>query len=179
MINLIPPEGRRALKIEYILHVVATFSVLWGILSILIAVAHIPTYVLVDAQIKKIETPDAQYTDMQEIKKEFDSVIKRTTAVIKQVTVVKDIIPVTEIIAEIQRQTPDTIELKSFVFQNNNQGAISVQVQGIAPTRETLALFKSSIEQSKMFEEAIIPIADLVRDVDVSFVITINMRKNI
>jgi len=54
MINLLPPKAKKFAKIEYYLRVGSTFAFLFGALALFIAVAHIPTYVLIDVQIKTL-----------------------------------------------------------------------------------------------------------------------------
>lgn len=176
MINLIPPEGHRVAKREYLLRVGATFGFLFGVTLLLITIAHIPMYVLVDAQIQNIDASVAQYKDNRETTREIDEEVERTKAVLGQLSSVVDAVSVTTLLSEVRRVAPDNITLKSFMIKTDDAGDMSIYVQGIAPTREALATFKVALEGTEMFEEAHIPISDLARDTNLPFAITIALR---
>jgi Tfp pilus assembly protein PilN len=176
MINLIPPDGQKVLKTEYVLRVGATFGILFGVVLLLVVVAHIPTYVLVDAQIKSLDTSMVQYNNEREDTRELDEEVKRAKTITAQLGVTDDTISATALLTELQRVMPNAITLKSFAMQTDDKGDATVQVQGIAPTREALAAFKVAVENSEMFAEAQIPISDLAKDTDLPFAVTITLE---
>ena len=84
MISLIPPEGYRILKHEYFLRVSTVYCFLFSAVFILVTVAQVPMYVLVDAQIKSLEYEAQQSTGVAEVTSHADELIKTTNNILVQ-----------------------------------------------------------------------------------------------
>lgn len=177
MINLIPPEGLRVVKMEYFLRVGATFCFLFGFTILLITVALIPTYVLVDAQIKTIENSTAEYQKQNETLTTLDQEVRTTMLVVNKLKGGNNTITSSQVIGAIYQSAPSGIVFKSFLVEQDDAGMVSVQARGVAPTREVLVKLKTTLESAELFEEAVIPIGDLARDTNLPFVITISLAK--
>lgn len=175
MINLIPPEGHKALKREYILRVGATLSLLFASVALLLAVALIPTYVLIAAQLNAFALESAQETKKGDALKDINAEVNMTKELLAQLKTTPEKVPVSAIIEEIQKHTPALVVFDTFYIESGTDGVERIQVQGNAATREALARLKNELESSAMFEKAEVPIADLARDVDLSFAITITL----
>lgn len=175
MINLIPPEGHKALKREYVLRVGATLSLLFASVALMLAVALIPTYVLIAAQLNAFALESAQETKKVDALKEINTEVDMTKELLAQLKTTPEKVLVSAIIEEIQKHAPASVVFDTFYIESGADGVERIQVQGNAATREALARLKNELESSPMFEKAEVPIADLARDVDVSFAITITL----
>lgn len=173
MINLIPPEGHRVLKREYALRVGSTFLLLMSVILMFLSVAHIPTYVLVKAQINSymLEASGAagDAIDWDSVEKE----VATTNSILAQMSAAPQTALVSAAIQEIERRAQEGIIFKTFYTQDVDGVVTEIQVQGVAPTRAALAAFKAALESSDMFVSAEVPISDLARDVNLPFAITV------
>lgn len=177
MINLIPKRGHKAIKLEYIFRVSSTLGVLFAGVMLLLSVALIPTYVLVDAQIKTFEAEKEQQAESDEAFQLADREVKLTKELLAQLKRTPENAHPSVVLEEIVSVAPNNISFTSFYLRTENGDIESVQIRGQAPTREALASLKNEIEKSNMFDSAEVPISDLARDVDVPFAITATLSK--
>lgn len=177
MINLVPPAGRKTTTYEYVLRVGSVLGFLFSGVLILLTVALIPTYVLVDAQIKAFETEKAQLVGSEGVFTEADYEVQLTKEALAQLKRVPSSVKVSEVITEIKTIAPQSVVFTNFIANTTNGTLSQIQIRGQAPTREALAELKNVIETSDMFETAEVPIADLARDVEVPFAITVTLSK--
>jgi uncharacterized membrane protein YhiD involved in acid resistance len=177
MINLIPPEGYKAARHEYLFRVNAAVGLLIAGVALVLSAALIPAYVLVGVQTKEIERELAQNQSTEDILKTADTTTKRSNEVLAQLKKSSSTVSISELVEEVQRLAPSSISFKNFTLDSSKGATLKMQVQGEAPTREVLAKFKGALESSEKFLKAEIPIADLARNVDVPFVITITISK--
>ncbi len=179
MINLIPPEGHKAVKREYILRVGATLAFLFGWVAIFLGIALVPTYVLIDAQIDTFVLEEATEEVKEESFKKAQEEVHTIETVLTQLkTDTSKVLP-SVVIAEIQKQSPSNVTFRQFSIDEVGGIIEKVQIQGIAPTRESLARLKNVLEASEMFNTAEVPLADLARDVELPFAITVTMSPNV
>lgn len=176
MINLIPPEGQKVVKREYIFRVGGTLAFLFGGVLVALAIAFIPTYVLVDAQIKTLLAEAKRDKVEAESFAEADAEVKMTKSLIRQLRSLPPGIMVSGAIGVIQNLAPFGVTLGTFVVDEKDGKIESIKVQGTATTREALIRFKNALEASDMFAKAEVPIADLARDIDLPFMITLTLE---
>lgn len=183
MINLLPPQGLTFLKIEYRLRVSAVFMIMCGLAFLCIAIACIPTHVLVKAQIKGIDTTASNFQNQHKAIITLENEVKKTNTIITQLKKNPDTLNVGMLIEKINQLTSTTTPIKSYVMQYDSKTNIvtGIQIQGIASTRGDIMMLKRTLENSntELFENIQVPISDLARDTNAPFTITINFKKNI
>ena len=177
MINLIPPEGHKAVKREYRLRVMAVSLLFFGWVFFLFAIALIPTYILIQGQIKAFTSETEQKLKKDDILAEADQEVRMTKDILTQLKLSAVSVTASDAIAEVQKNAPAEIIFKTFSTEVNAGVIERIQVQGVAPTRDALSQLKGSIESSEMFEKAEVPISDLARDINLPFSITIVLTK--
>lgn len=173
MINLIPPQGHKAVKREYILRVGTTLSFLLGGVCILLTVALIPTFVLVRAQMHSSSSSTEQGNKDADALLAAENEVRITESVLAQLKSVPESTPATGIITELQKLAPVGIQFSNFSMEKTNGVYGRVQVNGTASTREVLSNFRRAIEASTVFASAELPISDLARDVNLPFALTL------
>lgn len=169
MINLIPPEGFKVLKREYLLRVGATSGFIVGVVLLALTASLAPTYILTSAQIKEYKTRIDNVGDEAQSFIDAQKEVEKTQTLLVQLYASTSSSLASNSIREIERIAPDGITFKAFNIENTQGVAKTVQLQGIASTRETLIRFKNQLEASESFEKAEIPIADFARDVNLPF----------
>lgn len=177
MINLIPPEGYRMVKREYLLRVGAVYGFLFSAVCIFVGVALVPMYVLVGAQIKDVEIEMSHMKDTNEVLKNADKEVTVVGGVLTQLKVEESEFSISAAIGEIQKNAPEGVIFKTFYIDGSKIGGLVIQVQGVSPTREKLIQLKVKLEALDLFQTVQVPISDLARDVELPFAITILPRK--
>jgi len=177
MINLIPPEGHRTVKREYLLRVGAVFALLFASVFVLLAIALIPMYVLINAQISTLALEIGQGDTNGDVYKKADGDVQMTKSILKQLEESMPTVTASVAITEIQNLALKGISFKTFSVDESKGSDKQIQIQGIATTREVLAQFKQAIETSSMFAKAEVPISDLARENNLPFKISVTLTK--
>ena len=149
----------------------ASVLLLFSCVGIFLTIAFIPTYVLVGAQIKTfegVEKNNAEHTESGTTESE----VRATESLLKQLGKTTESRTAGAIIKEIEETAPPTVSFKTFRIESV-KGTTTIQVQGVADTRESLARFKNALEASDSFDKAEVPISDLAKETELPFMITI------
>jgi Tfp pilus assembly protein PilN len=178
MINLIPHKGHTALKHEYILRVASVYGFMLGGVFLASTALTVPTYVLTSTQ---LTTAEDDGSTIDETRIAFDTAfgeIKVANTVMSQLRKPQDNIASSDVIAEIVKVAPRGVSFTTFQMERVGIDLKEVRVQGMAENRLALSTFKTALESSPMFLQALVPIADLARNSDLPFVITITLEGN-
>jgi hypothetical protein len=175
MINLIPPTGYHVLKQEYLLRVGASFCFLIGSIFFVMTAALAPTYILTSAQIADYTSRVDGAGDESHTFAEAEREAGEAQILLAQIQKNIKSAQASVLIQAVTQLAPQGISLKTFSVQNTPTTPGTVQIQGVAKSRETLVHFKNAIEGAPQFEKAEVPIADLARDADLPFAITITL----
>ena len=177
MINLIPPEGHKIVRREYLLRVFATALFLFGFVCIILTVALLPKYLRIGTMIHAfaLETQKVGNKDAAFLEAEKEVLVTRD--ILLQLKMSKESVTASEAIEEIQKHAPPEVVFKNFSTELLDGVIERVKMQGVAPTREDLLHLKVAIEESEMFETAEVPISDLALDINVPFSITITLTR--
>ena len=177
MINLIPPQGHKVIKREYLLRVTATLSMLFGAVGIILAIGCVPVYVLVNAQInaltiatEKERVEDVSLGDAEEE-------IRTTKEILGQLHSVTGDTRASELLHEVEELAPTGISFRNFTMGYEKSTVHTIAVEGTATTRETLIRFKKDLETSSTFQSAEVPIAELAKDTNLPFSMSITLAE--
>lgn len=177
MINLIPPKGHTTLKHEYFLRVGATYCFLLSGVFIALSILLTPTYVLVSSQLKLLTTEVDEDSDTKAQFMEAERAVEEANQMIVQLRTPAPKETISDLIREVNRVAGPDITFRTFQVERTEGVVKSLVVQGVAPSRSSLATLESSLESSPLFESAEVPISDLARDSNLPFVITITVRE--
>lgn len=147
MINLLPPQAKRRLNKEYRLRF--GIIVLWAVLALeLLAVLFfVPSFMTLkrstdqlsqDLEAKKTLSQTGSATSSKEV-----TLIKRELASLRVGTTATDT-PPSLVFTEILKSKPRGIEISALAYQVDKAG-ISVQLTGVANTREDILAYKNSL----------------------------------
>lgn len=176
MINLIPPQGHTALKHEYLLRVGTVYAFLLAGVFVSGTILLVPTYVLTSSQLTGAKDRSAE---IEETKKAFDVAfeeIKVANTLMAKLRTTEDEVFMTEIVEDIIRLAPEGVRFSGFQTVRESVSLTAVTVEGIASTRQALATFKTQVESDARFKEVQVPIADLARDTNLPFSVTVTLE---
>lgn len=176
MINLIPPEGEKAVRREYLLRTGATAACIIGFVFLVLSGSLLPTYILTGVHIKEYQEKVDAEKDIAQVFQDAEKEVKLSEELLTQLKSGSSSRSVSELIRAVEEKTPQGITFKAFQMNTAKRGADTLLVQGVAATREDLVRFKNTLKEVPLFEKVEIPIADLARDTSLPFSITITLK---
>jgi Tfp pilus assembly protein PilN len=176
MINLIPPKGHVSLKHEYVLRVVSVYALILTGVFVAGTLLTIPTYVLVSSQLNAVRSDNAHIEVITETYNDALAKIQSANTLMAQLRGTVSRRETSNIIEEVIRVAPGGITLHTFHVSREEGDIKSINVQGLAKTRNALATLKNELEASPLFLTATIPISDLARESDLPFVVTVALE---
>jgi Tfp pilus assembly protein PilN len=176
MINLIPPEGHRAVKREYLLRIGTVWAILFAGVFFAGAALSIPTYVLVRMQLESLTLSADESESTSAQFKHAEAIVRRTNDIALQLDIPMKGASASEIIRDVSQVAPRGVSITSLQLAKSADTFTTVQVQGIAPSRNALASFTDALNALPRVARAEVPISDLARDVDLPFALTIELK---
>ncbi len=175
MINLIPPPARRDLVKEYWFRVITVWLFLLGTASLIILLLLLPTYVLIGIKINSLKSLTSIATEKS---LSYDIAVSTLATANKQAQLLvntPEIAPFTNYISSLEKLASTTIMMQELRFNRTEAKAGSIQVSGVAKTRQGLADFRDAIETNPDFLAVDLPISSLIKDRDLLFSLKITM----
>jgi preprotein translocase subunit YajC len=175
MINLIPPIGQAALKHEYILKVVTCHAFLLAGVFLAGSVLLIPSYVLVQSQLKSERSQSEEVMVTQNEFKGIQAELERAQELLVYVQPGDAVISASGLFETVVQTATPGITFKAFEVVPV-EGVVSVvTVLGVAKNRTELAAFKNAVEDLPLFETATIPLSDLAKEENLPFALTLTL----
>lgn len=177
MINLLPTDARKQVLTEYWLRVVSVWLLLCTAVGILILVLLFPSYILLELQLQARQDTYQQVEVEQENFTQAQAEIRQTNAKAALLADVSDKMLFTEVLDALDVVQAETIFVRSVGMKRTEGVVETVTVQGEATTRDALAAYRNRIEAAPLFAEAELPLANLARDKEVPFSITVTLTQ--
>lgn len=177
MINLIPKEEKKKMVKFFYYKVVILFLVMMSLIVLMAFISILPAYFLSSVKnniintklaIQKLEPmpkPDEETLGViKELNDELD-VIERARK--NQFTISKNVIN-----AIILKKLPD-IKISDISYENDPVKGKKVSIQGTAPSREVLLLFRLALEDDVAFSRVDLPISNFVKGSNIKFYLSL------
>lgn len=173
MANLLPPEAKRSLIIEYWLRVITVWFILIALAFLAATALKMPTFVLVQSQ---LGDASAAYDDAREKKDAFNAAqttLNEANQLSALLATDTNTTPTAELIQILDTIAGSQVRIGSFQITKTDSALEKITVTGMADTRLALANFSNDIKAHPMFLEADLPISNLAKDRDIAFNIVI------
>lgn len=173
MSNLIPPDAKRAVVIEYWIRVVTVWFVLVGLALVVTALMKTPTFVLVESQLRAFS---GEYEEAVDESNQFDEAQRAITDANQLAELLKggnDTTELSSIIAILDEIAGDAVTIQNFDLNMTDGMVTKISIDGTAATRQALAGFSENIEAHPLFSDAELPISNLAKDRDIGFSISV------
>jgi hypothetical protein len=175
MINLIPPKAKKTATKEYWVRILSAWAFLLTAVAVIAALLLLPTYVLIKAQLSALDHDALQQNGSEQDFKTAEAAVRQANATAKELALSEVAISSHEVMQAISDAATHAITLNAFHISRMDKTINSVQIQGVAASREALAQFKTDLERSPLFDTATVPISDLAQDANLPFAITVTM----
>ncbi len=177
MINLVPPNARKIVVIEYWTR---TISVWFFIVSVVCAMTILfisPVYVLVSTNAKVYaKTASETAEKVAEYDMSAGDLVK-ANVMAQKVFDLREVDNFSSIISSLELLQGEGISLESFEFGRKEGLLTPVQVTGQATTREALANFRDVLLSQSYIADVFLPISNLAKDKDIQFSFSIVLKK--
>jgi len=172
--NLLSKERKKELAVEYKLRTVNVMLYFFALGIVVGMVALFPSYMHVKGE---MEQKEKEYSDRQaevEANKKLSEELEEYSY---RSYVLKNALEqrlFSDVLHDVVERRPEGVTLVGFSYDQKED---VVTLKGIASTREIVMPFVLSLEQSEYFESVSRPFADLEKDVDLPFTLTMRMYK--
>lgn len=173
MANLIPPNAKRAIVIEYWIRVVTVWFILIGFAIIVVAILKLPTLALVKSQIGTFGEAYDGARAKNEIFEESQRTIIDANNLSKLLSDQQESAILSDLIDVLDTIAGSEVAISRFTFEKDELAVAKISIAGHANTRTALADFSTHIEEHALFEKAELPISNLAKDKDITFNIDI------
>ncbi|MEK7462014.1 MAG: hypothetical protein AAB618_00345 [Patescibacteria group bacterium] len=177
MINLIPFEAKKHLVHEYWLRSVTVWFFLWSFVLLLGIVILIPSYVLINLQVKaytaSAETADEKNASFENVAKELERASQTAVALSDRFAHPS----MTEYVSLFRGFESNSLRITQISLRRDETGIKEVKVAGTAEDRRTLAAFRTRMLDDERIETVDLPISNLAKDRDIPFDLSITMAK--
>lgn len=174
MANLIPPEARQRIKRDYIFRLATVWSMMLGVVLVIIAVLLVPSYFLVSLQLSAYTNDNQAKIDDLNNFKEIETTVRTTNAISSLLNEPIQPIANTELLQTLW-SVAENITLVSVKLQWNGMTVSDIALEGIASDRSSLLAFRDALEAEAYFTKAELPISNLAQDENIYFSITLTV----
>jgi len=173
MINLIPPHAQASVKHEYWIRTASIWLILIGTACAVVTFFSLPVYVLVHSQLEAF----AQEYEQVSLESESYAVSEQAIVKANETAILlassRSNHSFTTIIEELELLSANDVALSEYSISQKNGDLAPITIKGVAASRLALTSFQARIEAHPLFAEAVLPLANLARDRDIAFTITI------
>lgn len=177
MINLIPPQAKKSLTLEYWLRVISVWCITFSVALLLGIVLLVPVYVLLNIQISVLSSSAASASQkiatLKDVSKELDVASKQARSLINGLRFNY----VSEYTASFRSLESEEIQLSQISIDRSKDGVAPIRISGTATTRQALASFRDSLLTQSQVASVDLPIANLAKDRDIQFSLTVAIKK--
>lgn len=180
MINLIPPDARKMVQIEYWVRVVSVWLILMSIASVTLVALLLPSLVLVRSQLDAYENQYQHASEQNDSYAQLEEEVALANAMAAHLIDNEYGNLFSLLLTELNTISGEKIDLDYIGMSRADDAKVnSISINGSAHSRAELVAFRDRIEEHTSFETAELPLSNLAKDVDVPFNITIITSKDI
>ncbi len=178
MINLIPPEAKKNITLEYWVRVGSVWALLLAFALACASFIFLPVYVLISSQV------DAYTESANSASAKIASYENVTTGLVRASQEARTVMaganftPVSEYMSIINAAQGNNITITNVSMSRAEEGIAPIQLSGVALDRQSLAAFRDRLLNEEQFSAVELPIANLAKDKDISFSITITVANS-
>ena len=167
------PQARKKVTREYWFRIGTVWALLVTVAFLISTVFLLPSYVLLKAHLSAAELEAQTLTDVERDVVNTEVLIKEANFFAGELAGGAEGEDFTIIVEALDTALSSDIELRTFTLVRTEDGVEEMKLSGVAASRDALTLFESTLEADPLFEEASVPISDLVRGSNLPFTMTI------
>ncbi len=178
MINLIPKEEKKKMVIDFYLRLTIFFIVMFDFCIIVAFISILPSYFITSMKYSLISTKleNQKLEPLPILGQESLASIKDmdTKLTLVEKFEVNKFLLSTKVINAILLNKMSDIKITQILYENNGTKGRTINLTGIAPSREVLLLFRQALEDSPNFKNVVLPISNFVKGSNIDFYLSLN-----
>lgn len=176
MINLIPPSAKKSIVTEYWLRVLSVWCFTWAFALVVGIFLLVPVYVLINLQVSTLSESAAlaseKLANLKDVTGEFNLANQQARVLIEG----SKRQPLSVYNTLFRELETTEVSLASITITRATEGIAPVALTGEAANRQALASFRDSLLALPEVESVDLPIANLAKDRDIDFNLTVTMK---
>ncbi len=179
MINLIPIKEKKKIQKDFYLRIVIVFFVILGTSILISSILLIPSFFYSSIQKNLIsnQLDNLKNNNTVEIKAEYASVIFHLDKKLKIINESQNgkFLISEKVINEVLNTRTNGIVIDQINYNYDPLVGRTIDIKGIALTRESLLFYKNNLENNPNFESATLPISNFIKPNNIPFSLIIKM----
>lgn len=176
MINLIPPSAKKKLILEYWLRVCSVWALICSIALLIGTSLMVPVYVLINLQVSNLtvsaESASQKIASLKDVSNELNDANQQAKMTMES----RRFVPLSDYTETFGTLENDELKLSRIVLDRAKDGLSPVQMSGEARDRQALAAFRDRLLALPTVASVDLPIANLAKDKDIQFSLTVTMK---
>lgn len=177
MINLIPPQEKKKIIIEYWFRATSLWLILISSVLLLGALVMLPVYVLIGTQISAKEAAATAASEKVDSYENVSIDLNRASQQARYVIEESRHAAFSEYISLFEKLEGFSVEIYEINLQRTDDKIEPIRISGEATNRQTLASFRDRLLAEECITEVDLPISNLARDKNILFDITVMLNK--
>ncbi len=176
MVNLITPKHRTELRRLYITRLATVFGLVCTGVGIGVAVLLLPTYLLIRGEVSQSAEYVQAASDIasQRAKGQSPETLQRFQESVQLLTDAGREPTTATILERTTQDLPRGVAITSVALTYSEKGDAKISISGVARTRAELIAYSNQLKKNPELTDVLVPVSDLVADVDGDFTITMN-----
>jgi hypothetical protein len=173
VINLIPKEEKKKMKIDFRFRLALLFLVMFDFCIFIVCVSILPSYFISSAKDSlvnaKLETQKSQPLPL--LGEESLAAVKdiNSKLILVENAEKNQFLPSNKVINAILLKKRSDIKITQILYENDSIKGKTISITGTAPSREVLLLFRLELEDNPVFRNVNLPISNFVKGSDIQF----------
>ncbi len=177
MINLIPSSAKRSIAFEYWIRVASVgILIICGIL-ITSTILLLPVYVRIHSHIKAYAAVAGQEMEKANEYSLSSATLIQTSVQARLLLSLKNEQSFSSIVDLLKNLENSSITINSFNLSKKDDALQPIEITGKALTRQALADFREVLLVHEAIESVFLPISNLAQDRDITFTVSITLKK--
>jgi hypothetical protein len=178
MTNLLPPTAKKQIVFEYWVRVLSVWVILWSVCLLISAFVLWPTYILIVGSSTAYADSVADASERTVKYEQISQELSRATQQAQTIIINERQIKLSTIFTDIKKAAGPEVNLSGVNIGRVGIQIDPVQVQGIAPDRQSLAEFKDRLETIEYVTSVNLPIENLASNQDIEFSISVTINSD-
>lgn len=175
--NLLPQMARKELLKEYWVRVMSVCAILVAFAAAGVSAAFLPSYVLMESKQTALGSERAALAGKDASIASVEEVVLYTNTLAASLKQKESLDDFYSLIVAIKDIVPSGVTLQSYVLQRSTTRVETIEVTGIAVSRDALIAFQEGLRAHERVGDAVIPIKDFVQERDLPFAVTIIIKE--
>ncbi|MBA3550845.1 hypothetical protein H0W32_01390 [Patescibacteria group bacterium] len=176
MINLLPDSEKNVIRKEYRLRVIAVVFVGIFLTALVTIIFLLPSYILVVFKNMTSEQLMNKAPTTKVDQEDFVATLRKAKMAALILKPNPTVVTMTDVVGIINKNKTSNIAISSISYSKDNSVSPSIDIIGIAKTRQSLVGFTQLLQKEEQIALVDLPVSSFAKDTDIPFSIAIKIK---